>query len=187
MKLAELKKLAREKLASGMTKQEAFETIVSMNVIRIHDIANVVRDIASNFFKQKYKRQNYLLIGLIILAGMIQGLSSVLFQVKDLSQNLPSDIFLFLTYAAISVGVSRYFKLSFSAAIFLSIISIYMSVQNILIAEQDVMKIGFYGIVILIGLAIIGLSSILYSKYFRGYDIKTDSEKRETYSFKEEK
>lgn len=187
MKLAELKKLAREKLGSGMTKQEAFDSIVSMNVIRIHDIANVIRDIASNYFKQKFKKQNFLLIGLIILAGLIQGLSSVFFQLKDLSQNIPSDIFLFLTYSAIAIGIYRYFKLSFSAAIFLSIISIYMSVQNILIAEQDMVKICFYGIVTLFGLIIITLSSILYSKYFRGYDIKTDSEKRESYHFKEEK
>lgn len=187
MKLAELKKLAREKLGSGLTKQEAFESIVSMNVIRIHDIANVIRDIASNFFKQKYKKQNNLLIVLILLAGIIQGLSSLIFPTNDLSQSLPSDVFLFLTYSTIAFGVFRYYKLSFSAAIFLSIISIYMSVQNIIVSQNEPAKIAYFGIISLIGLTIIALSSILYSKYYRGYDIKTDSEKRETYSFKEEK
>jgi len=121
------------------------------------------------------------------MAGVIQGLSSLIFPTNDLSKSLPSDVFLFLTYCAIAFGVFKYYKLSFSAAIFLSFISIYMSVQNIIVSQYDLQKIAYFGITSLIGLTIIIFSSILYSKYYRGYDIKTDSEKRESYHFREEK
>lgn len=188
MKIRELKALAREKLSSGMTKQEAYDHIVSLNLIRIHDVANAVRDIASNFYKQKYKNHNYFLIGFIVIAGLIQALSSIVFPDKANVQTLPADIFLMLTYIAIAIGVYVHYKLSFSAAILLSIISIYMSYQNVAKPEIAVNELVHYGIIALLGLAIIGMSGFLYSKYFRGYDIisadKNQEIKRETYFFK---
>lgn len=189
--MLELKTLVREKLNSGMTKQEAFDHIVSLNLIRVHDVATAVRDNASNFYKQKYRFQNNLLIAKIILVGIIQGLSSVFFPAKILAQTLPSDIFLVLTYLAIAFGVNSHYKLSFSAAIFLSAISIYMSVQNAIMPKKEMLEIVYYGLVTSMDIAIIGMSGFLYSKYFRGYDLKpiedTETEKhREIYVFKNE-
>lgn len=191
MKIRELKALAKEKLGSGMTKQEAYDHIVALNLIRIHDVANAVRDIASNFYKQKYKKHNYLLVGLIVIAGLIQALTSVFLTGEFNSQTLPSDVFLMLTYIAIAIGVYVHFKLSFSAAILLSVISIYMCYQNATKPEIEMLEIIYYGTTAVIGLAIIGMSGFLYSKYFRGYDIisadKNQETKRETYYFKPEK
>ncbi len=191
MKIRELKALVKEKLNTGMTKQETFDLIVSLNVIRIHDVANAVRDTASNYYKQKYKKQNYLLIVMILLAGIIQSTSSILFPEKADLQTLPSNIFLMLTYAAVAFGIYAYYKLSYSAAILLSIISMYMSIQNLIIHEKMIAEIFYYLVISAIGLIIICMSGILYSKYFRGYDIKPvgkgENNRMETYVFKEEK
>jgi hypothetical protein len=119
--------------------------------------------------------------------GIIQGLSSVFFPAKPIAQTLPSDIFLILTYGAIAYGVFSHYKLSYSAAIFLSIISIYMSVQNAIIPKKELLEIIYYGLVASMDLAIIIFSGFLYSKYFRGYDIKTGDDQRESYLFKAEK
>lgn len=187
MKIVELKKLARAKLNSGLSKQEAFEFIVSMNVCRIHDVADAIRDIASGYYKKKFKQHNLLLTFLILLTGAIQGLNSIWFSPKDFSQTLPADIFLFLTYIVIAIGILKYYKLSFSAVIFLSLISIYISIQNIIASKNESSTILYFGLITLFSLSIIALSSILYSKYFRGYDLKTGEDKRESYIFKEEK
>ncbi len=191
MKIRELRVLAREKLSEGLSKQAAFDLIVSMNVIRIHDVACAVRDIASNFYKKKFKKLNLVLIVLIILAGISQASFSLLFPEKITVQTLPSDIFLMITYIAISIGIYSYYKLSFSAAIFLSIISIYMSIQNIISTGEYSQLSIYYSIIGLLGLLVIGLSAHLYSKYFRGFDIKpavkTDEDQQpEFYVFKEE-
>ena len=191
MKIRELKALVKEKLNQGMSKQETFDLIVSMNVIRIHDVANAVRDIASNYSKQKYKKQNNLLIGLTLLVGIIQGLSFLFFPEKATVQTLPSDIFLMLTYSAVAFGIYTHYKLSYSATIFLSMISIYMSIRNLTIPEKAVVETIYYVGISAIGVAIICLGGILYSKYFRGYDIKPvandGTSRKETYVFKEER
>ena len=145
----------------------------------------------TQYYKQKYKKQNYLLIVMILLAGIIQSTSSILFPEKADIQTLPSNIFLMLTYTAVAFGIYAYYKLSYSAAILLSIISMYMSIQNLIIHEKMIAEIFYYLVISAIGLIIICMSGILYSKYFRGYDIKPvgkgENNRMETYVFKEEK
>ncbi len=191
MKIRELKSLVKEKLASGMTKQETFDFIASLNQIRIHDVANTVRDFASLVFKKKYKKINLLLISFVVLAGIIQGIASVLFPEKLITETLPADIFLISTYAAIAFGAYVHYKFSYSAAVLLSFVSIYMSVNNVLLSLDNLESILYYSSIGIIGIVIIGLSGFLYSKFFRGYDIISNENKedslKETYVFKEEK
>lgn len=191
MKIRELKVLVREKLSSGLTKQETFDLIVSMNVIRIHDVACAVRDVASNFYKSKYKNLNRLLVAFIVIVGLLQATLSLVFSKTITNQMLSSDMFLMLTYVAIAVGIYFHYKMSFSAVIFLSIISIYMSVQSILANPNEISLLLYYLAIATINLAIIAISAHLYSKYFRGFDIKQTSlgesdSQSEYYFFKEE-
>lgn len=191
MKTKALKQIVSNKLATGMTKQGVFDELVSSQTARIHDIAITIRDIASNKYKEKYKKVNLILIIITILVAILQAITSCIFIPSKAIETLPSDIFLFLTYTGLAIGIFKYYKLAFSGLIFISIISIYMSINHIQGSLDKVVEMGYYVLIGIIDLGCIVTSSILYSKYFRGYQIKEigtkgDSDWGEKYIFKEE-
>jgi len=191
MKTKALKQLVSEKLATGMSKQAVFDELVSSHTTRIHDIATAVRDIASNRYKEKYNKLNFVLIMMTVLVAVLQSITSFLFIPSKALETLPSDIFLLITYIGIAIGIFKYYKLAFSGLIFISIISIYMSINHLQTSLDKVVEMGYYVLIGIIDLGCIAISSILYSKYFRGYQIKEigvkgDSNWGEKYTFKEE-
>lgn len=167
MKNSELRKIAKENLSEGKSKQETFEILKDASTLKAEELAKIVQSIPSEAAKNKYKVLNIILMALLGITVLIKMLAGLPLIIDKGIQWLPVLFIFPIINIIMLVGVALYWP---GTHRFVGFISALSAVR--LIGSKDFSFTEVYSLIDLtLVLSLIGLGLYLNHVLTPNYEI----------------
>jgi predicted RNase H-like HicB family nuclease len=161
----EVRKVVKQSILDGKTKQETFETLKETAKLPTEDLAKIIQSIPSLQARQKYKTLNMILIGLLSLTVLFKMMAGIPIIIENGIKWFPVLFILPIINILLLIGVATYSQSSHKWVAIFTILGLLRSLSDILGQPFEPLII----IDLTIAAGLIGLGFYLNSKLCPDY------------------
>jgi len=175
MKKSEIRKIAEDKINSGMSHQEVFNELKETIDEPLNKIANILKTIPKPKKIKEYKIAHLVLFGVLIITILSKMLIGVGFVIENGLKTAPLIFILPIINIFLLYGITKYKTQYYQFVGIFSLLSITRIMRTFNLDNLD--KLDFYGIIFsfLILVILIGLGFFLYSEMSSKFKIEKET------------